>query len=144
MVDVFFFLLQCIQFLFLAYSRIFHCKKYKIGNTIHENQLYSNPESLQYFPYNKKPKFCPPLILAVIKTVQHGFSKTGFYFKSKIIFSCQQTSNRVRKYLKIHSYSYYLHRTALCAAVSPPDDGPLKKTVQITIFGLETINLVQS
>ena len=46
--------------------------------------------------------------------------------------------------MKIDSYSYHLPRTALCAAVSPPDDGPFKKTVQITIFDLETINQVQS
>ena len=46
--------------------------------------------------------------------------------------------------MKVHSFSYYLHRTSLCVAVSPPDGGPFEKTVQITIFGLETINLDQS
>ena len=35
--------------------------------------------------YHKKN--VAPLILAVIKTEKHGFSETGFYFKSKIIFS---------------------------------------------------------
>ena len=46
--------------------------------------------------------------------------------------------------MKIDSYSYHLPTTALCAEVSPPDDGPFKKTAQITIFDLETINLDQS
>ena len=45
--------------------------------------------------------------------VYHGFSETGLHLKYKIIFSRKKTS-----------YSYYLHRTMLCAAVSPPDDGP--------------------
>ena len=106
--------------------------------------IYSNPEQLQKISYCKKPKKISPFILAVLKTVWYGFSETGFNFKSKIIFSCQQTSNRVRKYLIIDSYSYNLNRTALCAAVSPPDDRPFFKKVQISIFDLETINLVQS
>ena len=77
------------------------------------------------------------------KTVQHGFSETGFYLKFKIIFSCWQTSNSVRKYLKSHSYSYYLHGIALCAAVSPLMTGHLKNCTDYN-FWSKTINLVQS
>ena len=60
------------------------------------------------------------------------------------MFSCWQTSNGVRKNWNIHSLTFYLHRRALWAVVSPNDDGPLKKPVQITLFGLETTNVVQS
>ena len=80
------------------------------------------------YPIRKRKKNSPPLIWDVIKIVLHGFSETVFNVKPKIIIS----------------YSYYLHRTALCAAVSPLMTGHFNKTVQITIFDLETIKVVQS
>ena len=35
-----------------------------------------------------KEEFFPPLDFGCSKMVYHGFSETGFYLKSKIIFSC--------------------------------------------------------
>ena len=85
-----------------------------------------------------------PLDFGCTKTVYHGFSETGFYLKYKSYFL-------VRKHQILLENTYRLTPTAIfyigqgfVRQCPPPDDGPFKKTVQITIFDLETINLVQS
>ena len=61
-----------------------------------------------------------PLDFGCTKTVYHGFSETGFYLKYKSYFLVRKHQVFLENTYRITPTAIFLHRTKLCAAVSPP------------------------